>query len=387
MLAAEVAKELQCPLEPLVVRKVGAPDNPEYGIGAVGPGGVRVHDPTALARLRISEAEFSALADVETRELERRLAQFGSPCVPGDLTGRTAILIDDGLATGITALAACRFVRSLQPAEVIFAAPVGSASGRALVSTEADEVICISTPDPFYSVGQFYADFTQVAEDTLLPLLGRHTGRLVRFSAGDVWLEADLVTPPNPRGVVLFAHGSGSGRSSPRNLSVARELQRAGFATLLVDVLTPEETEDPAMTFDVGLLADRLAAAVRFLEEEPETGTLPIGLFGASTGAAAALATAIRFPTRVKAVVSRGGRTDLAGDSVSSVVAPTLLLIGENDRVCRSVNSHTMGSLSGKKELVVIPNAGHLFEEPGAMEEVARQSVRWFTTYLTPRSA
>jgi pimeloyl-ACP methyl ester carboxylesterase len=210
--------------------------------------------------------------------------------------------------------------------------------------------------------------------------------RAVQVATGSVLLDGTLGLPPDPSGVVVFAHGSGSGRFSPRNRYVAKQLRNVGFATLLFDLLTPAEEEvderTRALRFDIPLLADRLVGAVWWLDTEPATRGLPVGLFGASTGAAAALVAAARLADRVGAVVSRGGRPDLAGDALPNVRAPTLLIVGGRDEVVIDLNERAASHMVAPVQLVIIPGATHLFEEPGALEEVARLAAAWFTKYL-----
>jgi putative phosphoribosyl transferase len=182
--------------------------------------------------------------------------------------------------------------------------------------------------------------------------------------------------------VVAFAHGSGSGRFSPRNQFVARVLQEANLATLLLDLLEEQEAEDRDKVFDIELLAERLHDAAQWLRQEAETQALGLGYFGASTGAAAALVAAARKPNGIRAVVSRGGRPDLAGDSLRRVVAPTLLIVGGDDEPVIRLNEQALRLLSCPKQLVIIPGATHLFPEPGALEEVARLAKDWFGRYL-----
>jgi dienelactone hydrolase len=202
---------------------------------------------------------------------------------------------------------------------------------------------------------------------------------------GDAVLEGDLVLPDGATGIVLFAHGSGSSRRSPRNRQVAARLNRNRLGTLLVDLLTPEEEQVDLATaehrFDIDLLARRLVGAIDWLRRGPAEA-LPIGLFGASTGAAAALVAAAARPGDVAAVVSRGGRPDLAGPALPQVRAPTLLIVGGADPVVRELNEQAFELLQTEKQLVVIPGATHLFEEPGALEEVARLAGDWFTQHL-----
>jgi len=204
------------------------------------------------------------------------------------------------------------------------------------------------------------------------------TEQLVRVAG----LEGNLTFPEGARGIVLFAHGSGSSRHSSRNRFVAAELQRHGLATLLIDLLTPEEEEIDLKTrrlrFDIGLLAGRLVTTTDWLTHEPDTRDLKIGYFGASTGAAAALLAAAERPESVGAVVSRGGRPDLAGAALSSVKAPTLLIVGGDDRPVIGMNQEALALLRVEKKLAVVPGASHLFEEPGALEEVARLAGDWF---------
>jgi len=202
-----------------------------------------------------------------------------------------------------------------------------------------------------------------------------------------VAIDADVVVPELARGVVLFAHGSGSSRHSPRNRFVAGELQRAGLATVLADLLTAEEEQLDARTghlrFDIGLLATRVVALSDWVTHHDQIADLPVGLFGASTGAAAALVAAAQRPDAVAAVVSRGGRPDLAGGHLRAVRQPTLLIVGGRDDVVIELNRQAMGQLAGETRLEIVPGATHLFEEPGALEQVARLARDWFVRYLS----
>ncbi|WP_433790528.1 dienelactone hydrolase family protein [Actinoplanes sp. CA-252034] len=194
-----------------------------------------------------------------------------------------------------------------------------------------------------------------------------------RIDLGAVRLDGDLTLPEHATGLVLFAHGSGSSRHSPRNQAVAAELNRHGLATLLVDLLTP----------DIGLLADRLVGVIDWLRAQPQTAALPIGLFGASTGGGAALVAAAGRPEAVHAVVSRGGRPDLAGPAVLEVRAPTLLIVGERDTEVLELNEEARNTMRIRAELRIIPGATHLFAEPGAMEAVADEAAHWFGSHLS----
>jgi len=205
----------------------------------------------------------------------------------------------------------------------------------------------------------------------------------VEVRMGSVALRGDLRLPPSAGGIVLFAHGSGSSRRSPRNVQVAEVLNRAGLGTLLFDLLTKEEEADRGNVFDVGLLAERLVAATEWVRSDQATAALPVGYFGASTGAAAALAASVLDRRdRIGAIVSRGGRPDLAGDALGGVRAPTLLIVGGEDRDVLELNEQARRSMTCPTELVVVPGATHLFEEPGTLDRVAALARDWFLSHL-----
>ena len=220
----------------------------------------------------------------------------------------------------------------------------------------------------------------------MTPFTETFTSRPVRLELEDVVLNGDLAVPLSARGLVLFAHGSGSSRHSPRNRAVADVLHRGLFGTLLLDLLTQQEEIADALTaefrFDIELLADRLVGAIDWVRAHPQTSPLSVGLFGASTGAAAALLAAARRPDVIQAVVSRGGRPDLAEDSFDHVRAATLLIVGGNDDVVIELNKQAFALLPEPKELQIVPEATHLFEEPGALDRVAQLASRWFERYL-----
>ncbi|MEX2671060.1 MAG: alpha/beta family hydrolase [Phycisphaeraceae bacterium] len=208
----------------------------------------------------------------------------------------------------------------------------------------------------------------------------------VEIQSANVTLTGDVTVPENATGLVVFAHGSGSSRYSPRNRFVADQLNTVGLGTVLVDLLTLDEEFVDRRTahhrFDINLLADRLIGTIDWLDAHPQTQGLRLGMFGASTGAAAALVAAAERSERVRAVVSRGGRPDLAGQALTQVTAPTLLIVGEADRAVLQLNRQAAEKLSGPHELSIIPKAGHLFEEPGALEQVARLACQWFAEHL-----
>lgn len=209
----------------------------------------------------------------------------------------------------------------------------------------------------------------------------RASQRSVEIDVGPVRLMGDLVVPAGANGIIAFAHGSGSSRHSPRNVAVAERLQQAGMVTLLFDLLTEDEADDRSLVFDIPFLADRLVGALGWISGEAGIGSLPVGLFGASTGAAAALVAASRV-SGVGAVVSRGGRPDLAGDALEKVTAPTLLIVGGRDADVLELNRQAQRRLGGESRLEVIRGATHLFEERGTLERVAELAAGWFQSHL-----
>jgi putative phosphoribosyl transferase len=545
--ANEVARALDAPLDVIVVRKLGVPFQPELGMGAIAEGDVRIVNKEVTRLARVSPQALSAVEARERVELDRRAKLFRGdrPRVP--LDGKTVIVVDDGLATGSTASAACQVVRRQGAARVVLAVPVAPPETIEKLQKEADEVVCLEIPDWFFAIGAHYANFSQtpdeqvrailehatttatqppaakpttttttqpaasppaspqpaafqspksrpaaaeqatqppgaqpatappaatqqtaaqpqvtqpaaadhdarpptvqpaaghpvtarqaaaqpqVTQPTTEPAATAHpaaaeqattqppaaqpataqpataqpataqpaTGAAssaadpaqhnqhdhdVEITVGGVRLRGQLTVPDPASAVVAFAHGSGSSRHSPRNRFVATVLQRAGLATLLFDLLTPEEEHDRANVFDIGLLAGRLLDATSWLRKEPRTADLPTGYFGASTGAAAALWAAAEPGADIAAVVSRGGRPDLAGPRLAAVQAPTLLIVGSYDHLVLDLNAQAYEKLRCENRLEVVPHATHLFAEPGALEQVAALARDWFTDHLS----
>ncbi len=393
-----VAQALGAPLDVIVVRKLGLPYQPELAMGAIGEGGVRVLNEEVLRSVHVTPSEISAVEAAERAELNRRVTQLRRGHQAQALDGRTVIIVDDGVATGTTARAACQIARARGADRVVLAVPIGSSHTVANLRSDADEVVCLKMPHWFSAVGQAYRNFEQVSDDEVVELLRRahaltlnggppHSAgvagdREVQVQAGATPLAGHLTVPDRPVGVVVFAHGSGSSRFSPRNRHVAQSLNKAGLGTLLVDLLTSREEHDRALVFDIRLLADRLVELTRWLRTEPECEGLSVGYFGASTGAGAALWAAADPTAQVSAVVSRGGRPDLAGARLAQVQAPTLLIVGGRDQVVLDLNRTAKALLPGTTRLAVVPGATHLFEEPGALDQVAQLARDWFLTYL-----
>lgn len=399
--AAEVARALDAPLDVILVRKLGAPFQPELAIGAIGEDGVRVINEGLVRDAGVLDTQLAEIEARERAELERRVIRYRSGRGRMPLAGRLVVLVDDGVATGSTARAACEVASAEGASRVVLAVPVAPPDWRRRLAGVADELICVATPEPFYSVGQFYADFGQTTDDTVVSLL-RQAARTAGTDQEDgtaplrdetvvvgvesVQLGGRLTVPEDARGLVIFAHGSGSSRHSPRNRFVATELNRAGLATLLFDLLTPEEEPGRANVFDIELLGRRLALVTDQVVGEPGLKSLPVGYFGASTGAAAALAASTETDVAVSAIVSRGGRPDLAASYFTSVTAPTLLIVGGRDEVVLDLNRRVQRELQCPCELEIVPGATHLFTEAGALATVADLATGWFVRHLAPDS-
>ncbi len=359
----EVAAALGVPLDVILVRKLGLPSQPELAMGAIGEDGVRVVNDEVVRYERVSPAAFAAVEATEREELERRARRFRGARRRVALEGRTALIVDDGIATGSTARAACQVARAHGAAHVILATPIAPPGAVERLVVDADEVIVLDSPEHFGSIGEFYDDFRQLTDDEVIEILIRASriattapdghgspdrDEEVTVRCADVALAGDLLMPAASRALVLFAHGSGSSRRSPRNRFVAEVLNRAGVGTLLFDLLTPDEELERANVFDIELLGGRLAEATEWVQGEVRVPDLALGYFGASTGAGAALwaaaESAVPAPVPasvqapVRAIVSRGGRPDLAGSRLEMVRAPTLLIVGGADAQVLDLN-------------------------------------------------
>ncbi|MDZ7677536.1 MAG: alpha/beta family hydrolase [Acidimicrobiales bacterium] len=397
--AAEVASRLGAPLDVLLVRKIGVPSQPELAMGAIGEGGVRVVNQEVVRMARVAEDQWAAVEQREWAELERRAQKLRGPHPRLSLEGRVVVLVDDGIATGSTARAACRVARAAGAKRVVLAVPVAPGDWTETFAGEADELIALATPEPFQAVGRWYRRFDATSDEEVEACLSDNANQIDRHAhtearapaslddemvipCGAVDLEGHLTVPPEATGVVVFAHGSGSSRHSPRNQYVASVLNDAGIGTLLFDLLTDREAADRRAVFDIDLLAGRLVTATTWLRSTLDPDGPAIGYFGASTGAAAALQAAAEADTEIAAVVSRGGRPDLAGPHLGAVRAPTLLIVGGDDTVVLDLNRSAQQQMQARVELVVIPGATHLFEEPGTLEAAAGSARDWFLEHF-----
>jgi putative phosphoribosyl transferase len=399
--AFEVARALDAPFDVIVVRKLGVPFQPELGMGAIGEDGARVLNAAVVREAGVSSEQVAAVEQTERVELERRVRRFRGTRERLSVAGRTVIIIDDGIATGSTARAACRVARFQGAARVVLAVPVAPPESLESLRHDADEVVCIETPGHFFAIGQWYGDFSQTPDDEVVALLESAGGRKkpteaglrreareaqvdedVEVHAGTILLSGHLTLPEGAQSVIVFAHGSGSSRRSPRNQFVASVLNRDRLGTLLFDLLTAEEELDRANVFDISLLARRLARVTHWLRGEPTIKHARVGYFGASTGAGAALLAAAEPNAQIGAVVSRGGRPDLAASRLGEVRSPTLLIVGGRDQLVLELNREAKAQLRCESRLSIVPEATHLFEEPGALETVADMASSWFTRHL-----
>ncbi|NUK00302.1 dienelactone hydrolase family protein [Streptomyces lunaelactis] len=404
--AAQIAEALGAPLDVCLVRKLGVPFQPELAMGAIGEEGVRVVNEPVVRGMGVTDRDLAAVEEHERGVLEQRARRYRGERQPARYEGRTVLVVDDGLATGSTALAACRIARARGASRIVLAVPVAPHDWSARLGGEADEGVCLHTPRQFHAIGEFYADFGQTSDEEVIACLEHNRvahatsdappaagsaspehdslpyDRSVRIPAGGAALDGRLTVPRGAPGVVLFAHGSGSSRKSPRNRFVATGLNRAGLGTLLFDLLTEAEAVNRDNVFDTALLARRLTQATEWLREQPDTQGMEFGYFGASTGAAAALWAAAEPAADVTAVVSRGGRPDLAGPRLPEVKAPTLLIVGGRDHLVLDLNRQAAARLSCEHQLAIVPGATHLFEEPGTLESVTELATDWFSRHL-----
>ena len=409
--AFEIATALHAPLDIFLSRKLGVPGQEELAFGAVAAGDGRFLDYEIIQAAGISPAQIEQITQATRVKLEERARLYRGDRPPISVQGRTVILVDDGIATGASVYAAIHALRQMRPKKLIVAAPVAPIPTINWLRSSVEELVVADSPEHFYAVGQFYDHFSQTTDEEVVTLLrrasrppalktarpnreaavppGTISQREVTIPVGNIVLQGTLTVPQGAQAIVLFVHGSGSSRYSPRNRHVAQVLHTRGLATLLFDLLTKEEEAVDRRTaklrFNIALLTQRLTGVTEWIRANRSTSKLALGYFGASTGAAAALVAAARLPRIVDAVVSRGGRPDLAGESLIAVQAPTLLIVGGLDDVVITLNRQALGVLKCPiKRMAIVPNATHLFEEPGTLEEAARMAAEWFVHYLVP---
>lgn len=386
---AAVAEQIEADLDVLVVRKLGLPNQPELGFGALCEDGEAVVDPVVVRLAGLTPADLEAVEEAERAEVLRRVHVFRGSRPLSEVAGRTVIIVDDGIATGATMYAACRYVRARGAAQIVVAVPVAPSGWEDRLVDVADDQVATVVSTDFLSIGEWYDDFGQLEDETVLGHLGRGTDEVlpstdqIEIPFDSFALPGTLIVPPQAIGLVVFAHGSGSSHQSPRNRHVAQRLVGSRLGVLLFDLLTTDEGLDRHCVFDIELLASRLSGAIRWVRSLRGLARVPIGLFGASTGAAAALTAAAHAESDIAAVVSRGGRPDLAAGHLSAVRSPTLLIVGGDDPLVLDLNQGAKELLGGESSLTVIAGAGHLFEEPGALDQVVDAAAAWFRRHLS----
>lgn len=388
--AAEIANALGAPLDVLIVRKVGAPNQAELAVGAVCEEAEPVWNEAILAKLRLEPAELGRTLAMERQKIEQQTRLFRDSRKFPLFNQKTVILVDDGLATGATMSAAVKYLRGKSESKIIAAVPVAAASSARILRGKVENLVVIEEREDLMSVGQWYEDFSQVSDAEVVALLkgsgdpSKKATREVDIVIERIKLLGDLTTFPSMKAVIIFAHGSGSSRKSPRNQYVAQVLNDKRFGTLLFDLLSEREAQNMGNVFNMELLSTRLALVTLWLRKELGIKSVPLGFFGASTGAGAAIQAAVKLMGKesIFALVSRGGRPDLAGDALKLLKAPTLLLVGGQDYSVIELNRKAQRSLSNCI-LSIVPGATHLFDEPNTLEEVSMQAAQWFVDQLS----
>ena len=385
--ARQVADRLGAELEALAVAGIHDAEDPSVRFGAASEGGVSIIDRQMCSTHRLTPADIERAVHRGVTEARRQSSIIHDGQSLIDLTGRHVIVVDDGVTSGMRMSAAVSHLRHVGAQTITIAVPVAPRSAIENLQVVADEVICPSVITENCAVDDCYEELTSLSESEIASILRSASHHEVVMDITDPhglgWqLHGSLGIPRGATAMVVFAHGSGSSRHSPRNREVASSLNEAGFATLLFDLLTEEEESHRDLVFDIDFLARRLTAVVDWCADDERVADMPLGLFGASTGAAAALTTAAYRPHVVRAVVSRGGRPDLAGPALERVEAPTLLIVGGEDYQVIDLNETALKSLGRSSRMEIIPGATHLFEEPGALDKVCLLARSWFDEYL-----
>lgn len=386
------------------VVKLGVPHQPELAFGAIGEDGVRIVNDVIVGLEQLSDDDIATVECRERAHLSRRVEHYRRthPRIP--LTGRTVVIVDDGIATGATARAACRVARAQGASRVVVAAPVADREAFNAVRGDADDVICLDTPLWFLAIGQAYRHFAQVTDDDVTDLLDRAAAGAsepqrvavsdpslrdeeVRVPAAGVELTGHLAVPQASIGTVVFAHSSGSSRHSPRNRYLATAFHQTGLGTLQLDLLTPTEEIHRTHVLDIDLMSSRLIDATRWFTQQQQASGLPIGYFAAGAGTAAALRAATDPRVDIAAIVSRDGRPDLASTDLVTVRTPTLLIVTGHDPLPLSHNQRAQATMSCEVTVTLVPDAQYRFSGAATLDRVAVLACNWFVDHLLPEAA
>lgn len=407
----EVAKGLGAPLDVLVVARIPAPGPGYPAIGATGPGDVRYLDTALIRELGVSDRQLTSLAAEAAETVEDRSRRFRGTSRPLSVRNRIVILVDDGVTTGATARLAARVLRSLAPKRLLLATPVASAAALALLRDEVDGLISLISPEELGGIDRWYREYPEVTDEDVegylhrahehlehLAALGQPPAairveppppmpqRAIRIPAGDQILDGLLGIPPDARGLVLFGHSSGSNRYTPRNQRLAERLRAAGLATLLVDLLTPEEATEDIRTRgdrdDLELMAERVIAVGDWAAQQANTRMLPVAFYGAHASGALGVLAAGQRPERIHALIARSARMAPVQGALHGTEVPLLLILGQQDAEDRTIHSEALGRMAGPAELVIVPETGPIFEAPEVIEQIAEAVADWCDQHL-----
>lgn len=370
-----IADRLDAEMDVVLVKKIGHPRHPEFALGSVTEDGDVILGSGALQYGMIEE-DLSEQAKTIAVRLQETRAHYRNHAPAVSLRDRNVVIVDDGIATGATMTAAVEFVRRARARQIIVATPVASSQAVERLEAEGVEVRVLKVPETFGAVGYYYENFAQVS-DAEIGEFFRILPREIEVSEDGVRLKATLGLPQKPRGLVLFAHGTGHGRQSPKNQYIAEAFNREGYATLLVDLMTPEEADDDLNRFEIGLLVHRLRACLNWARTQKELSTVPFALYGTHTGTAAALMLAAQSSHAIDAIVSRSGRPDLVTEILPQLSVPTLFLVGAEDRSVLRLHEQAFMQMHGERKLHPIREAGAFIDTDLQMEEIVRESLRW----------
>ncbi|WP_054812656.1 phosphoribosyltransferase family protein [Nocardia arizonensis] len=402
--AHAVAVCLAAPLDVIVVQKLGLPHQPEVGYGALSEDGSVVVDDRIVDRGGLTSREMRRVEHNARHDLLRHAARLRGVRPRLSLLDRTVVIVDDGIVTGVTMRAACRDARARGARRIVVAVPV--ADPYAFPLPDADEVVCLAAPTHPDALGRWYHRFEQVTDEDVIDYLHRAARHLpypappfdvdeppplrdesVRVETADVAVFAQLTVPANPIGAVVFVLACADGRFSPRNRYIAGRLNRARLATMSADLLTPEEQLRRRHVFGIDTLTRRLVSTTRWVTAQREVAGLPVGYFGADTGAAAALRASTDSAMRIGAIVCRAGRPDLTGPAIAEVRAPTLFIVGGIDHGLLEANRRAAREMSCETQVRVVPDASRRCAEPEDLTQVADYAEEWLVDKLTAESA